>query len=1361
MIDLTSIIEEINRQIDAERFARLLNYHPDKIQISPPTLKCFCPVHHELAFRSLIINLKNNTYKCTMKHCRGFEGGKLVELWSLHRGLEPIEAALELAETLKLEIDVNTLRQIGSTYAEKAHEDLQSGDLDEARSSIDQALSFDPRNLSLRLLSAQIWEEAGSPERAQNERTAVLDAHLTAGDLSSARALLDPLLAQGDSLPYLERFVEMMRREGNREPLAEALVRLANFHLNAGHLDEGVTALDEARHLQPGAPRHLERLAEIHTQAGRQDELREILDRLIELYAAGGETNPLLAALERRSALDPQDLSIRERIAQTLAREGCQDAGRAEWLKIVQANQDQGRHGEAERILNRMIELEPRDVGLIERQAELLTQMGESEQAVAVYRRLAVLASEIGQAGRIGQYFEQARGIAPHDLGLRRDQAEWKLASGNLDGGLNDLFTLADLCLETAETKDGMAILNRIAELAPADLDKRLRIGRCLERNGLEEEALASYCQLARDFLSQRQIDAAQAICEEARRMRPWDPLTLELRIETHLALKQKSEAIEACREVARTLAATGESSGAEAALLRAIKIDRSETQAKIDLAQLYEAWRRGHEATQLWIEIALFHRANEEHGRASEAVREALRLEPENPEARIMLAEALEAMGQALEALAIWEQLAQEMIEQNPSDPEALRLLKHALDLSPRRRSLVERVARMSLKVEDAETAKPYFQRWFESFDTEPDLAEATETYRFAVEAYPGETDWRRHLAGLLLEAGKHEEAAHHFEDLLARFKARGESERLIYSILEQVALLKPERLDLRLELAHAMAGQGRTREAAQTFRELGDQYLADGDVDGAIELFGNALENWPDHEELIACTAELLEESGQTDEAIRHYERLAALRRQQTDGSRNIPILEKLLAYDPTRLKLRVELAELYEADGDIDQAVEQRFTLAQAYAQQGAEANQVTTLCLKIRSLAPEFIPARELLVKSWLGTDHSKEAMEELDHLGDLALASGELDRAENYFKRVQDLDPEDIGSNERLGKLYEARNRFDEAAEAFQRVLGLYEKLSETARAIGVLQKLKQLKPNDLEMRGKLARMLLDQGGERREAAEEWQGLIAMALRCGETETAQAALEEAGPYFKQNWPWRTQISQMLAEAGLKLRAISEWKLLASDALEAREFSIAREAVGEGLRLDPEQPEMLQLRVEANRRLSNYEAAAQDLRELAERAFAEDQLDQAEGFLRQALELQPRADEIQEMLAEIQAMGDHVEEACATYRHLAEMDRQNGKLDSAIQRARQLVKLKDADPDFKDYLATILIEAGKTREAVDIWRAMAEDCVSREDIDAAISRYIRILEFLPGDIEILRRLADLTYETGGMLEAMGAV
>ena len=1359
MSDLATILEAINQQIDGEKFARLINYHPDKIQISGTTLKCFCPVHQELAFRSLHISLTAHTYKCTMKHCTAFKGGSFVDYWSSTRNISPVEAALELNEKLGLKIDTQTLKRLGTNYRDAAEKALFEGEPALARKSVDEALALDPRSTELRLLSAKINEASNHIDRATQERLAVVDIFVEEDELAAADKLLAQIIDAGElTIATLGRMVDIARGMDDAARLAASLLQLADLCESNSDLPEALKALEEAlAHSTPTAD-DLERLAAMQLKAGAREDLLATLLRLEALHAAADDQDALLENLRRQVKLDPENLDVRERIAALLAETGHNAEARRERLAIAEVHAAAGRFDAATALLDAMLALEPQDIELLEIQARIMLKGRDREGAANVYRRLATLARGVGADTRVDYFLEQACTIHPDDLNLRLERAEWKLTCGEVEGALTEFFALAERSFELKSSDFGIQVLERVAALYPTDMDKRLRIGRCLERHAQEAAAFESYCSLIEHLGANQRNDAALAICDEASRLRPLDPRTLDLRIETHLALNQKAEAIEFCRAVATRLNAQGRAADAEATLQRAIKLDRTETRARQDLAELYEATARPDQASALWLEMALFHRAAGRHEAANEAIRESLRLNPANRDAKSMLAEGLEATGRHEEALAIWKELGLALAGDDHSSGEALKLLRHALELAPADRSLLGTVARMSFSVDGPEAALPAFEQWLAALegDSEPEVSLAA--LRAAVQSYPDRAPWRLRLAELLAQTGDEDGAVENFEHLLKALKKNQKEAGRRAALYERLVALRPERLELRLEFARLLAQLDRRAEAVEMLRSLGERHLAQADIETALERFNEALVIDPKHADLLSQTAELSERAGLETEAAELYERLAELYRNQSNRSMSLPVLEKLLVYHPQRGDLRRELAEIYEHEGDIDRAVEHNFRLAQTLAHAAGDDAEVITLCRKIKGIAPEFIPARELMIDGWIAQGFTADAKHELDALGDLALNDGQLDRAEGYFKRVQDIDPEDIGSGERLGKLYEARGRTEDAALAFERVLEIYERMSEQARAITILQKLKQLRPEDIDIRGRLARTLLTASNDRREAGQEWLELIAFALLREEHEAARVSIEEARPFFRQDWAWRMQLMDVLAAQQGVFDLEQAWSDLAADAMDAREIELARDAATQGLAHFSESIALREQRIEANRRLSNYEAAADDLCELALRCETEERHAAAQSYLMQALELQPRSVSLLEMLGENQISQGQIDAAFATINRLIEQHRFENDFEQAITRTNRLLELRPDDVELRDFLATLLTEAGRRAEATVILRAIADSLADAGQVDSAQARYAQLVDLVPGDIDVMRRHADLTYEKGGMHEAL---
>ena len=190
----STIIEQINEKIDPAQLIEKINYAPDKIQIVGTTLKCFCPIHKEKAFRSLIIDLKKKTFRCSLKGCKGFDGGTLVEFYSLHTGQPELKAAFSLAKLLNLPIDLDTIRNMSQNFLEEAQQAFLEREIEKAQSFATQALDVFPDNFEACILLAQILEELGNNVGAVKEYQEAADGFASLEDYARALEIYEQFL---------------------------------------------------------------------------------------------------------------------------------------------------------------------------------------------------------------------------------------------------------------------------------------------------------------------------------------------------------------------------------------------------------------------------------------------------------------------------------------------------------------------------------------------------------------------------------------------------------------------------------------------------------------------------------------------------------------------------------------------------------------------------------------------------------------------------------------------------------------------------------------------------------------------------------------------------------------------------------------------------------------------------------------------------------------------------------------------------------------------------------------------------------------------------------------------------------------
>ncbi|GEM_PF-2016923 len=264
----------------------------------------------------------------------------------------PSRQALEMAVTLALDED----RPVFYQYL--AEDSIKRGDLPGVIRLLEFVLNLDPQNIDGRLMLADALAQQKLDDRALREYQAA--AEVARGlSLSAAARPIVSSSASGLAPTRLEIVEGALRERGllpggqRRDPLAKALAALASFHERRGRPNDAIPLWRQAVGRAPQDP-------EIHFGYG------ESLDSLGAWIPAQGEYRK---ALE----LDPQDISLRLRLADKYMRNGLSEQAMALWQDVTRirpANVEAriglagvyeklGRRKEAELEYDQVLRLEP------------------------------------------------------------------------------------------------------------------------------------------------------------------------------------------------------------------------------------------------------------------------------------------------------------------------------------------------------------------------------------------------------------------------------------------------------------------------------------------------------------------------------------------------------------------------------------------------------------------------------------------------------------------------------------------------------------------------------------------------------------------------------------------------------------------------------------------------------------------------------------------------------------------------------------------------------------------------------------------------------------------------------------------
>ncbi|WP_224364763.1 flagellar hook-length control protein FliK [Hyalangium versicolor] len=868
---------------------------------------------------------------------------------------------------------------------------LNRGEKPAALLRLSAALEADPQGpMAAEVLDSLAELELERGEKLEAAKLFARKAALISDVRAGARLLYRAsLLAAGT--PREEAFLaESLERDATFAParMRRGELRMPSDPRGALEDLEVVLALPAT---DPDAPREQELLsltrkaATAAVRSGRTDSARRLLAQYTSQAPIDVDSQLELASLHRK-------VGAREALADlliTLWPRLTGEAQRNARRELAELALSLGRATEAATALRALLVEEPRDLWAAQSLLSLLPApgTGTAEQEA---ERLHLLSMQISAA----------EGEARSELLARR--AELHRSAGRTSAARDDfaeasrlasrpaplLLSLADLAREAADEVAELSAWRRAVAADPS-LGERARerllliAASLMEKDSRVEAREALRAAVALDLPSNERCEAffslatlarrdgqpqaeAEALAEAARQGPV--PRRVEALLARAALVEQQGQREEAARSLDAALSLSPRHSGATVALQRVLR----ELQDWAGLAALL-ASEAPHAppagAAALYSELAsLYLDRLQQPGPAEAALREALRLAPDDAKVRRRLVSLAVSKGELLEAATLLE-AASETAEPEEavaflregatharaaSEPErALRLVRRAHALVPAEGKDLEELAELLYLHGDVKAALPLQEKLAAEVDFAKarehaeatlrrlgELAEKAEDSKRAVKA------WRR----LVAQNPRDSQAVERLSSLLEKQDPRGAFEVLVThvkslpaseetvdrlvvlserarasladmdvaaSLLTLAAEMAAQPLPLRQRLAALYREQGRSLELLAELRRVATLSVQVEDSDSGIEAYGEEarlaedLGRMDQALEALAALRELLEAQGKPAAAAAHERRRAELLR---DVKLDLPAAEEALERS-FRLKADFETVEMGE--------------------------------------------------------------------------------------------------------------------------------------------------------------------------------------------------------------------------------------------------------------------------------------------------------------------------------------------------------------------------------------------------------------------------------------------------------------
>ncbi len=1116
-----TLIDDVRGGLDPAAILRRIGYRPDMIQDTPDAIKCFCPIHKETIFRTLVIDKRSGKYRCSNYNCPGNAGGDLIDLYARARGLGYEQALLDLAGHCGVEINPALIDEYVGHALEVARNYVEMGVHAEAEEQFDQILLFKPDSIGALEGLIRIYEQAVRGAELASARLKLARARANAGQYPAAIELLKQLAAEAPAdRPARELLVECLRQSGQAEAAVAESIRLADDLAAAGEIDRALELYRDAR-AAPGAPADLSnRVVSLLVRSGRKEEAVAECLAAAEDTPTSIEAERAVGALRLACEIDAsrEDLIVRE--AEIVAAHKLDGALREETLRRIDRLLAARAHGPASQALNALDAAFPGDPHLLAMRADLEEARGSDERAADL--RLACIDA----------------------LQNRRDFAT---ALAILDKALD-------------HHRDNVSLLSRKANL--------------LRETGDKAGAIGVYLAIVEHFRAENELEHAAAVYQTIIDLDPNRIEHREQQLECYLQLGMESLIVQKALALAEAWSHRGKGQRAVGLLARAINAVPGAPQLLERHAEILEQEGRRGEAAEQFFGVGKLYIEQKDPDRARQALNHALRCVPEHIEARECLADLLVAQDMTLQAMSIYGDLAEFHLRDNNPD-NVIRIAQKLLKLQPdhmqtllllvkaygqagqndRRLAVEMRIARLYMQGQSytraTEILEEILRRQEDCGPALEQLIQIAETQSHATQtvAYL----WR--LSQLHARAGRREEEQAAIEQVLAKdpyhipawfrhleLMAQTAAPRALEEAIDRFIDTFKKRLDEAIRVLNDLCEGAATKP--EIFGGLARLYDMSGDGEGVRTV--------------LRTQAELLGKLLRDADALAAWDRLAAL---QPD--------------DLSIIRTRIEIMMRNNMVGDV--AGEYR-RLASALI--GCENYQEAEVALlEVLALKPRDTEVRDDLITIFIRAGDHERAIDQIEDAAARLLEEGRPAEAIALYERVFEFAPQRSETYRRIIAIRQRMGDLAGAVETYLQLLDVLEREGNGALFEQAAQEAIALAPDMFALRRRLAEFYTAQG--RKSEAESV--LLALAVRQIEREQLDDAEATLGRLIEINpdsVPARAHHAELMARRGRAEDALAEFRRLAG-AIQSNPVSLAADASRafrasnyEGIRLIPE-------------------------------------------------------------------------------------------------------------------------------------------------------------------------------------------
>jgi len=323
----------------------------------------------------------------------------------------------------------------------------------------------------------------------------------------------------------------------------------------AGRLDQAIALFKQVVDDNPRDWNIVKKIGDLYA---RQNKMREAVveyQKVADFYAKDGFHLKAIAIWKQINKLDATALEPYVNLAELYGKQGLLMEAKSQYQYVVDEYLKRGKNRDAGDVLKKMADIDPADLKVRSKLADLYTRDGNSAKAVDEHIAIAEELNKKGHLAEALQVLEKGLKIDPKSARMRSELARVHLVQKNYEKAAhyledavkqapNDtalLSRLGEAYLGSKKVGEAEAIFKRLLEIDPNGEDARVQMGRVyLMRDDLDR-AHAEFLPVVEKMIARKEADKAAGLLQQIVQKNPAHVKSLAKLVEIYRQFQKES----------------------------------------------------------------------------------------------------------------------------------------------------------------------------------------------------------------------------------------------------------------------------------------------------------------------------------------------------------------------------------------------------------------------------------------------------------------------------------------------------------------------------------------------------------------------------------------------------------------------------------------------------------------------------------------------------------------------------------------------------------------------------------------------------------------------------------------------------